>query len=128
MRKKSGQQVENKRRGLLRGNSGETMVEVLVSFLLLLLFLAVFDSSMRAATRFMRRAGEIRGEAYALSAALRPADGALPPGFTADKIVRYAFSAEEGGPPLFTIEASRGTVTVGNHAFPQFAAPSEGGG
>lgn len=56
----------------LKNQRGETIVEVVVSFLLLLLFTAVFAASLRFARTTSLKAETLRDTAYALIAKLYP--------------------------------------------------------
>lgn len=59
----------------LRDRRGETIVEVLVSFVLLMLFLALFTVSLRFARRASVQAQTTRDNAYTLTGELYPASG-----------------------------------------------------
>lgn len=56
----------------LRDRRGETIVEVLVAFVLLMLFLALFTASLRFARRASAQAQTTRDNAYLLTEALYP--------------------------------------------------------
>ena len=56
----------------LRDRRGETIVEVLVAFVLLMLFLALFTASLRFARRASAQAQATRDNAYLLTEALYP--------------------------------------------------------
>ena len=60
----------------LRDRRGETIVEVLVSFVLLMLFLALFTVSLRYARRASVQAQTIRDNAYKLTSAIYPVNDA----------------------------------------------------
>ena len=62
----------------LQNQRGETIVEVLVSFLLLMLFTAMFVVSLRYARAMSRKAESLRETAYAFCAGLYPAKNAAP--------------------------------------------------
>ena len=62
-------------RQTLRDRRGETIVEVLVSFVLLMLFLALFTVSLRFARRASVQAQTTRDNAYTLTGELYPATG-----------------------------------------------------
>ena len=62
----------------LQNQRGETIVEVLVSFLLLMLFTAMFVVSLRYARAMSQKAETLRETAYALCAGLYPANNATP--------------------------------------------------
>ncbi|WP_455501627.1 type II secretion system protein [Gemmiger sp.] len=58
----------------LKNQSGETIVEVLVSFVLLLMFTALFVVSLRYARNMSQKAELIRQEAYELCKQIYPAN------------------------------------------------------
>lgn len=60
----------------LQNQRGETIVEVLVSFVLLMLFLALFTVSLRYARRASVQAQTIRDNAYKLTSAIYPVNDA----------------------------------------------------
>ena len=60
----------------LRDRRGETIVEVLVAFVLLMLFLALFTASLRFARRASAQAQTTRDNAYLLTEALYPVNDA----------------------------------------------------
>ena len=62
----------------LKNQRGETIVEVLVSFLLLMLFTAMFVVSLRYARAMSQKAETLRETAYAFCAGLYPAKNAAP--------------------------------------------------
>ena len=62
----------------LQSQRGETIVEVLVSFLLLMLFTAMFVVSLRYARAMSQKAESLRETAYAFCAGLYPARDAAP--------------------------------------------------
>lgn len=62
----------------LQNQRGETIVEVLVSFLLLMLFTAMFVVSLRYARAMSQKAESLRETAYAFCAGLYPAKNATP--------------------------------------------------
>ena len=62
----------------LQSQRGETIVEVLVSFLLLMLFTAMFVVSLRYARAMSQKAESLRETAYAFCAELYPARDAAP--------------------------------------------------
>ena len=63
---------------ILKNQRGETIVEVLVSFLLLMLFTAMFVVSLRYARAMSQKAETLRETAYAFCAGLYPAKNAAP--------------------------------------------------
>ena len=64
-----------KLRQALQNQRGETIVEVLVAFVLLMLFLALFTVSLRFARRASVQAQSTRDNAYTLTGELYPATG-----------------------------------------------------
>ena len=66
----------------LRDRRGETIVEVLVAFVLLMLFLALFTASLRFARRASAQAQTTRDNAYLLTEALYPVTTMRPSGKT----------------------------------------------
>lgn len=69
---------------ILKNQRGETIVEVLVSFLLLLLFTAMFVVSLRYARAMAQKAETLRETAYAFCAGLYPANDG-DPGWTNER-------------------------------------------
>lgn len=63
---------------IFKNRQGETIVEVLVSFLLLMLFTAMFVVSLRYARAMSQKAESLRETAYAFCAGLYPANNAAP--------------------------------------------------
>ena len=61
----------------LQNQRGETIVEVLVSFLLLMLFTAMFVVSLRYARAMSQKAESLRETAYAFCAGLFPVNDAV---------------------------------------------------
>ena len=62
----------------LQSQRGETIVEVLVSFLLLMIFTSMFVVSLRYARAMSQKAESLRETAYAFCAGLYPANNAAP--------------------------------------------------
>ena len=61
----------------LQSQRGETIVEVLVSFLLLMIFTSMFVVSLRYARAMSQKAESLRETAYAFCAGLYPANNAV---------------------------------------------------
>ena len=61
----------------LQNQRGETIVEVLVSFLLLMIFTSMFVVSLRYARAMSQKAESLRETAYAFCAGLYPANNAV---------------------------------------------------
>ena len=81
----------------LQNQRGETIVEVLVSFLLLMIFTSMFVVSLRYARAMSQKAVTLRETAYAFCAGLYPANNAAPGWATEQhKFYRYSKSTAEG--------------------------------
>lgn len=65
-------------RHIFKNRQGETIVEVLVSFLLLMIFTSMFIVSLRYARAMSQKAESLRETAYAFCAGLYPANDAAP--------------------------------------------------
>lgn len=77
----------------LRDRRGETIVEVLVAFVLLMLFLALFTASLRFARQASAQAQTTRDNAYLLTEALYPVnDDAAAWKNESDAKIRMSFS------------------------------------
>ena len=63
---------------IFKNRQGETIVEVLVSFLLLMIFTSMFVVSLRYARAMSLKAESLRETAYAFCAGLYPANNAAP--------------------------------------------------
>ena len=63
---------------IFKNRQGETIVEVLVSFLLLMIFTSMFVVSLRYARAMSQKAESLRETAYAFCAGLYPANNADP--------------------------------------------------
>ena len=63
---------------IFKNRQGETIVEVLVSFLLLMIFTSMFVVSLRYARGMSQKAESLRETAYAFCAGLYPANNAAP--------------------------------------------------
>lgn len=80
-------------KNVLRDRRGETIVEVLVAFVLLMLFLALFTASLRFARRASAQAQTTRDNAYLLTEALYPVnDDAAAWKNESDAKIRMSFS------------------------------------
>lgn len=75
----------------LQSQRGETIVEVLVSFLLLMLFTAMFVVSLRYARAMSQKAESLRETAYAFCAGLYPANNAAPDWKTEQEGLEFSF-------------------------------------
>lgn len=114
-------------RKALHNQRGDTIVEVLAAFVILLMVVAAFGNAIAFASRMQSRAGEIRDATFAYTAALY--DGAMPQNVDSEN---YAFYFTSDGitvqSPSFVINGvQRQTVTVstefGDHTFRRFAEP-----
>lgn len=65
-------------RHIFKNRQGETIVEVLVSFLLLMIFTSMFVVSLRYARAMSQKAETLRETAYAFCAGLYPPNNAAP--------------------------------------------------
>lgn len=63
---------------IFKNRQGETIVEVLVSFLLLMIFTSMFVVSLRYARAMSQKAETLRETTYAFCAGLYPANNAAP--------------------------------------------------
>lgn len=114
-------------RKALHNQRGDTIVEVLAAFVILLMVVAAFGNAIAFASRMQSRAGEIRDATFAYTAALY--DGTAPQAVDSKD---YAFYFTSDGitvqSPSFAINGvQRQTVTVstafGDHTFRRFAEP-----
>ena len=76
---------------IFKNQRGETSVEVLVSFLLLMLFTAMFVVSLRYARAMSQKAESLRETAYAFCAGLYPAKNAAPDWKKEQEGLRFSF-------------------------------------
>ena len=117
-------------RAALRNRRGETLVEVLTAFALLLLFLSGFAASLHTAAALQQRAADTRAAADACIAALRPPSGAPPA--VPDGSAAYVFRAPDGSAAFTVEDVRRETVTAPEEAegdrrytFHRFAVPAQ---
>lgn len=75
----------------LQNQRGETIVEVLVSFLLLMIFTSMFVVSLRYARAMSQKAETLRETAYAFCAGLYPANNAAPDWKKAQEGLKFSF-------------------------------------
>lgn len=111
---------------ILQNRRGETIVEVVVSFMLLLMFTAMFVVSLRYARAMSRKAETLRETAYAFCAGLYPTGG-TGPSWTNDK-TGLSFNFKDftiGGVSLQSVETQAkvtedGTTKEENHTFHRY--------
>ena len=112
---------------------GETIVEVVVAFVLLLLFIALFQSAIGFSRSMMNRANQTRSELYAAEAELHQGGGAVDLRVRAQDLDeasretrRFVFLQADGDLPVsLSVEAVRGTMTAGGRPWHAYA-PAEG--
>lgn len=117
-------------RAALRSRRGETLVEVLTAFALLLLFLSGFAASLHTAAALQQRAADTRAAADACITALRPPSGAPPA--VPDGSAAYVFRGPDGAAAFTVEDVRRETVTAPEEAegdrrytFHRFAVPAQ---
>ena len=86
----------------LRNQRGETIVEVLVAFVLLMLFLALFTASLRFARRASAQAQTTRDDTYLLTEAIYPVNDGT--GTWTDDGTTYDFSFGHNDQPTFVVK------------------------
>lgn len=85
-------------KNILNNEKGETLVEILVSFVLLLLFTALFTASLRYARTMSQKAESLRETAYELTTKVYPAasdetGGTAAPNWQTRRQDTYEFGA-----------------------------------
>ena len=117
-------------RAALCSRRGETLVEVLTAFALLLLFLSGFAASLHTAAALQQRAADTRAAADACITALRPPSGAPPA--VPDGSAAYVFRGPDGAAAFTVEDVRRETVTAPEEAegdrrytFHRFAVPAQ---
>lgn len=90
----------------LKNQRGETIVEVIVSFMLLLLFTAMFVVSLRYARAMALKAETLRETAYAYCAGLYPTQNTATDWQPDKEGLSFSFKADGAG-------AGVGTFTIG---------------
>lgn len=122
----------------LKNQRGETIVEVLVAFLLLMLFLALFTASLRYARRASVQAQRTRDDAYNLTSQIYPAGDAdktqphwdktapktmtftgLGASFSVKNVQLWSYDASVTG------KAEDGTDTTRTHTFARYYKQSK---
>ena len=116
----------------LQNQRGETIVEVIVSFMLLLMFTAMFVVSLRYARAMSQKAETLRETAYAFCAGLYPQEKQAPAWQTEKTGQSFTFSAGAGA-GAFTVDdveldqvetqvsENGGTTTTETHTFHRYA-------
>ena len=115
---------------IFKNQRGETIVEVLVSFLLLMLFTAMFVVSLRYARAMSQKAESLRETAYAFCAGLYPANNAVPDWKKEQERLRFSFGDYDeftvDGVELDSVEISaevteNGQTTTEQHKFYRYS-------
>lgn len=115
---------------IFKNQHGETIVEVLVSFLLLMLFTAMFVVSLRYARAMSRKAESLRETAYAFCAGLYPANNAAPDWKKEKDRLKFSFGDygefEVDGVELDSVETTaevteNGQKTTEQHKFYRYS-------
>lgn len=121
----------------LQSQRGETIVEVLVSFLLLMLFTAMFVVSLRYARAMSQKAESLRETAYAFCAGLYPANNAAPRWVKEQERLEFSFGDYNeftvNGVELDSVETSaevteNGQETTEQHKFYRYSRKSKAEG
>ena len=122
---------------IFKNRQGETIVEVLVSFLLLMLFTAMFVVSLRYARAMSQKAETLRETAYAFCAGLYPANNAAPDWKTEQEGLEFSFGDYNeftvNGVELDSVETSaevteNGQKTTEQHKFYRYSRKSKAEG
>ena len=122
----------------LQNQRGETIVEVIVSFMLLLMFTAMFVVSLRYARAMSQKAETLRETAYAFCAGLYPQEKQSPAWQTEKTGQSFTFSAGAGA-GAFTVDGveldqvetqaevseNGGTPTTETHTFHRYKEAGE---
>ena len=117
------------RPGPAANDRGETIVEVVAAFVLLLLFIGMFHTAIRFSRSMMNRASETRSQVYASETALRPS-GPADPGVTGDDLDADPPPETEtcrftGSLNSFSLTVKRGTRTAGSSVYHEYAPAAE---
>lgn len=92
---------------------GDTLVEVIVAFLILMMVLAAFQTAIALCGRIARQAGQRQEMRFLASAALRPQDGTAPPTEPdAAPAEDYLFLDGDGQPAFLVRDVRTRTATV----------------
>ena len=115
---------------IFKNRQGETIVEVLVSFLLLLIFTSMFVVSLRYARAMSQKAESLRETAYAFCAGLYPANNAAPRWVKEQEGLEFSFGDYNeftvNGVELDSVETSakvteNGQETTEQHKFYRYS-------
>lgn len=121
----------------LQNQRGETIVEVLVSFLLLMIFTSMFVVSLRYARAMSQKAVTLRETAYAFCAGLYPANNAAPGWVKEQDGLAFSFGDygefTVNGVKLDSVETSaevteNGQKTTEQHKFYRYSRKSKAEG
>ena len=113
-----------------KNRQGETIVEVLVSFLLLMIFTSMFVVSLRYARAMSQKAESLRETAYAFCAGLYPANNAAPDWKKEQERLEFSFGDYNeftvNGVELDSVETSaevteNGQKTTEQHKFYRYS-------
>ena len=115
---------------IFKNRQGETIVEVLVSFLLLMIFTSMFVVSLRYARAMSQKAETLRETAYAFCAGLYPANNAAPRWVKEQEGLEFSFGDYNeftvNGVELDSVETSakvteNGQETTEQHKFYRYS-------
>ena len=122
---------------IFKNRQGETIVEVLVSFLLLMIFTSMFVVSLRYARAMSQKAETLRETAYAFCAGLYPANNAAPDWKKEQEGLEFSFGDYNeftvNGVELDSVETSaevteNGQKTTEQHKFYRYSRKSKAEG
>lgn len=124
-------------RHIFKNRQGETIVEVLVSFLLLMIFTSMFVVSLRYARAMSLKAESLRETAYAFCAGLYPANNAAPRWVKEQDELEFSFGDYNeftvNGVELDSVETraevtENGQKTTEQHKFYRYSGKSKAEG
>lgn len=122
---------------IFKNRQGETIVEVLVSFLLLMIFTSMFVVSLRYARAMSLKAESLRETAYAFCAGLYPANNAAPRWVKEQDELEFSFGDYNeftvNGVELDSVETraevtENGQKTTEQHKFYRYSGKSKAEG
>lgn len=122
---------------IFKNRQGETIVEVLVSFLLLMIFTSMFVVSLRYARAMSQKAESLRETAYAFCAGLYPANNTAPDWVKERDGLEFSFGDygefTVNGVELDSVETSaevteNGQETTEQHKFYRYSRKSKAEG